>query len=129
MAVASPLLLRSLGTGLLSIRPLMSPEAELSLLTSPLKVEASLCGVAQDPTAHETPVKLLSEKPFRSHLRHGLPVLSRARKPALIAPVLAFGPSLWPLAGVGPAGPFFVGSVVRSMVPSALLNVLVYASS
>jgi hypothetical protein len=38
------------------------------------------------------PVKLRSCRGFRSHLRHAAPVRSSARRPALIAPVLAFGP-------------------------------------
>jgi len=83
---------------------------ELSLLTSPLNVELSLVGVDHDPTDHPIPVKLFNWKPLRSHLRHGLPVRSKARRPALIAPVLAFGPSLCVLMGAGPAkGPFLAG--------------------
>ena len=49
------------------------------------------------------------------HLRHGLPLRSRARRPALMAPVLALGPSLW--AGMGLAA---FWSFERSMVPSGL---------
>jgi hypothetical protein len=94
---------------------------EFSLLTSPLNDELSLSGAAQDPTVHATPDMLLSCMPLRSHRRHGLPVLSSARRPALIAPVLALGPSLCVAIGATPAnGPFFVPSAVLSMVPSAL---------
>ena len=62
----------------------------------------------------ETPVKLLTANCLRPHLRHGFPDLSRARRPALIAPWFAFGPSLW----FTPAGA--VGLVLWSMVPSSL---------
>jgi hypothetical protein len=47
-----------------------------------------------DGSCHETPVKLLTANVLRAHLRHGLPERSRARRPALIAPWLALGPSL-----------------------------------
>lgn len=53
-------------------------------------------GVCQLDRPQTTPVKLLSWNGLRSHLRHGAPVRSRARRPALIAPWLALGPSLWP---------------------------------
>jgi len=92
---------------------LISPMLELSLFTSPLKVEADLVGAVHEPTAHDTPVKLLRAKPFRSHLRQALPDLSRARRPALIAPVLALGPSFLSVMGAGAAkGPFLEASVV-----------------
>lgn len=45
-------------------------------------------------SSQETPVKLLTEKPFLCHFRHGVPVLSSALRLALIKPVFAFGPSL-----------------------------------
>lgn len=66
------------------------------------------------------PVKDLSWRGLRSHFRHGLPVRSRARSPALMAPVLALGPSLWDATGLGPATVTFFPSIVRSMLPSAL---------
>lgn len=40
-----------------------------------------------------TPVKVLSWKPPLVHFRHGLPERSRARRPALMAPWFALGPS------------------------------------
>lgn len=107
----------------------MSLEPELSLLTSPAKLESSLTGADQDPRLHVTPVILLSEKPLRSHLLQGLPDLSKARRPALMTPVLALGPSLCAVMGATPPkGPFLdvvvvgvvPGSVARSMLPSAL---------
>lgn len=105
----------------------VSLESELSLLTSPLKA-LSFGGALQEPTVQLTPVMLWSEKPLRSHLRQGLPLLSSARRPALMAPVLALGPSLCALIGAGPPkGPFFVVSLERSMVPSALETMSVQA--
>lgn len=53
------------------------------------------------------PVKLLSWKVPLVHFRHGFPDRSRARKPALIAPWLAFGPSL---CDAPPRGPVPVSS-------------------
>lgn len=128
MYVSVPLLLLSDGTALLSILILVSLEPELSLLTSPEK-ESSLGGAAHDPRLHVMPVILLSVNPFRSHLLQGLPDLSRARRPALMAPVLALGPSLWAVMGATPPkGPFFTdGSAERSMVPSALSLLSVHA--
>jgi len=119
---APPLMLLSLGSALLASLALSAwLSDEFSLLTSPLKDELSLSGAAHDPTVHATPDMLLSWMPLRSHLRHGLPDLSSARRPALIAPVLAFGPSLCVAMGATPPnGPFFVPSAVLSMVPSAL---------
>lgn len=122
----SPLLL-SLGTALLAMLALASSlEPELSLFTSPLKLELSLFGALHVPTSQLTPPMLLREKPLRSHLRQGFPDLSSARRPALIAPVLAFGPSLCAVIGATPPnGPFLgaaVGSADRSMVPSALCS-------
>lgn len=51
-------------------------------------------GARQEGISQTTPVKVLRWKPDLAHLLHGLPVLSRARSPALIAPWLALGPSL-----------------------------------
>lgn len=73
-----------------------------------------LGGAVQRGTSHMTPVKVLSLKPPRAHLRQGLPDLSRARRPALIAPWLALGPSLWPPAGR-------LAEFEWSMVPSSLV--------
>lgn len=52
-------------------------------------------GAVQRGISHTTPVKLLTRKPPLAHLRQGAPDRSSARSPALIAPWLAFGPSLW----------------------------------
>lgn len=64
-------------------------------------------------TSHTTPVKLLRVKPPRNHLRQGLPDLSRARRPALMAPWLALGPSLW-----APLGRLAEWSIVPSSLPT-----------
>lgn len=98
----SPDRLESLGTALLSMVGLMSVLLELSLFTSPLNVDEAPRGADQEPTSHDTPVKLLRPKPLRSHLRHGFPDRSSARRPALMAPMLAFGPSLWVLVTMPP---------------------------
>ena len=54
----------------------------------------SLFGAPQVGRLQTMPVKLLTVRPCLAHLRHGLPERSRARKPALMAPWLALGPSL-----------------------------------
>lgn len=80
-------------TALLSSLTLVSLDPVESLLTSSENAELRL-GAFQEGTFQTTPVKLRSLKPFFSHLRHlNLPVRSRARRPALIAPWLALGPS------------------------------------
>ena len=95
VALASPpLLLFSLPTMLLSFSGFASLEAVFSLLTSSL-ASCLRVGLIQVGISQETPVKLFSGKPRLFHRRHGFPVLSRARKPALMAPWLALGPSLW----------------------------------
>lgn len=99
-------------TALLSSLILVSLEPVLSLLTSSAKTEDFL-GARQLGTSQATPVKLRIWKPFRSHFRHGLPLRSRARKPALIAPVLALGPSLGAAAGAA-KGPLWFGSLIIS---------------
>ncbi len=109
-----PLLLCSLCKALLPLG-LRSLEPVVSLFTSPEKFESRV-GAFQEGIPHIMPVNDLSWMPLRSQRRHGLPVRSSARRPALIAPVLAFGPSL--CAGIGAA---VVGRpVARSIVPSAL---------
>lgn len=81
----SPALLLSLGllSGFLSAVPFI-------VVIFPLLVSAStdfgFGGAAQLGTSHTTPVKLFNEKVLRCHLRQGLPVRSRARSPAFIAP-------------------------------------------
>lgn len=118
--LSMPLLLRSLATALLSFG-FRSLEPVVSLLTSPAKLESRI-GAFHDDMPHVMPVNDLICNGLRFHLRHGLPVRSSARRLALMLPVFALGPSLWVDTGLGPAkGPFLVPSVVRSMVPSALV--------
>lgn len=52
-------------------------------------------GALHEGTSQITPVKVFTEKPDLVHFLQGVPVRSRARSPALIAPWFAFGPSLW----------------------------------
>lgn len=74
-------------------------------------------GALQVGIPQTTPVKLFSWNGLRSHLRHGLPVRSRARRPALIAPWLAFGPSLCePPVARPPVWPSVVPSSLRTAV-------------
>lgn len=81
----------SLSIWLLSLFSLLlSPDAESPEVFSVL----SLGGAVQRGISQLTPVKLFSLKLPFCHLRHGLPVRSRARRPALIAPWFALGPSL-----------------------------------
>ena len=115
-----PLLLCSLGRALLPTG-LASLELLESLLTSPAKVR-SLVGAFQDGMPHIMPVNDLIWSPLRSHFRQGLPLRSSARRPALMAPVLALGPSL--CAGTGLT--VLVLSPERSMVPSGLKKRLAY---
>lgn len=69
-------------------------------------------GAVQRGISHWTPVNVLSVKPPLAHFRHGLPDRSKARSPALMAPWLALGPSLWAARPFRPP----------SMVPSSLLS-------
>jgi hypothetical protein len=88
---SGPLLLFSLSIWLLSLFSLLlSPDADPSELPSAV----IFGGAVQRGNSHTTPVKLFILKDPFCHLRHGLPDRSRARKPALIAPWFAFGPSL-----------------------------------
>jgi hypothetical protein len=100
-------------TALLSSLTLGSLEPVESLLTSSEKVAERL-GAFHEGTSHTTPVKLRNLKPFFSHLRHlNLPVRSRARRPALMAPWFALGPSFE--AGVAAAkGLLVLGSLIMS---------------
>ena len=113
ISTSAPLLLASLLTWLLS--------SLFSLLLLP-------SGVGMDPSADDsgrgfggavhrgisqtTPVKDLTLKPPLSHLRQGLPDRSSARRPALMAPWLALGPSLCAAREPRPPSP----------VPSSLVN-------
>lgn len=58
-------------------------------------------GATQRWISHSTPVKVLSRKLPLAHLRQGLPVRSRARRPALMAPWFALGPRRWALPRAG----------------------------
>ena len=89
----------------------------LSLLISPFSSSPLLA--PQLAISQLTPVKLFSARPRLTQRLHGRPERSKARRPALIAPVLALGPSLgargvWPmrlpLASTGsPGRGFFFG--------------------
>ena len=101
----SPALLFSLPPLLLLLLALLglSESAELlDMSTSPWIAFAF--GARHAGSSQTTPVKVLRRKPDFAHFLHGLPVLSRARSPALIAPWLALGPSLWVGPGAGPFG-------------------------
>jgi hypothetical protein len=62
---------------------------------SPNRLEDAHVGASQ-----AMPVKLLTRKGEKVHLRQGLPVRSRARRLALIAPWLAFGLSFGAETGI-----------------------------
>ena len=53
---------------------------------TPFASSVSFFGALQEGICHTMPVKLLTAKPCLAHFRHGLPVRSRARSPALMAP-------------------------------------------
>lgn len=80
--VASPSPLFTLGTALL--------KSGTSILS--LSWGLDVPGVRHDGSSHMMPVKLRRCSDLRSHLRQAAPVRSRARRPALMAPVLALGP-------------------------------------
>lgn len=115
----SPELLFSLWAALalllasLLLLPVSSPFFASELTTS--SANLGFGGALQVGTCHTIPVKLLRLKLLRSHFRQGFPVRSRARRPALIAPWFAFGPSLW--VAVGPDV-----RAVLSIVPSSLIE-------
>lgn len=89
------LLLLSLFIWLPSLFSLLLLSTEPVVVSSPPVSGLDLGGADQRGTPQTTPVKLLSVKPPFCHFRHGVPDLSSARKPALIAPWFALGPSLW----------------------------------
>lgn len=92
ISTSAPLLLFSLSIWLLSLFSLLlSPEAE----PSEFPWMVTFGGAVQRGISQVTPVKLFNLKLPFCHLRQGLPVRSRARRPALMAPWLALGPSLW----------------------------------
>lgn len=100
----SPELLFSLGTALALLLALLSlsPASRTPSLVSLSPCSSSICtlGARHAGSCHWMPVKLFSCSGWRSHRRHGAPERSRARRPALIAPVLALGPSRWLFAAV-----------------------------
>lgn len=55
-------------------------------LASPSRTDFGFFGARHDLICQVTPVNVLMQKPLFAHFRHGLPVRSRARSPALIAP-------------------------------------------
>lgn len=96
ISASAPLLLftalLSTGVSLFSLLLLLSADAAVE---SPvLDSEVFLGGAVHRGISQTAPVKLLRTKPPLSHLRHGLPERSSARRPALIAPWFALGPSL-----------------------------------
>lgn len=109
----SPELLFSLGTALLPLtvsvpgtNPALvsaSPLSRAAILPSPFSGLAILW-LRQVGSCQPIPVKLLRRRACFSHLRQGAPERSNARRPALMAPVLAFGPSRW-AAGTLPGSP------------------------
>lgn len=81
-------------------------------------------GARQVGISQTMPVKLLIRNTLFSHLRQGLPLRSSARRPALIAPWLALGPSLCPATGAGVVQGRVVPSwaVVPSLEASGVSN-------
>lgn len=80
-----------LTAGLLSLPILLLLFSLLWLLGVPCPLSASEpkafgVGAFQDGISQILPVNDLTRNPVFSHFRHGLPVRSRARSPALIAP-------------------------------------------
>lgn len=126
--------LRISASALLLLLLALGPSRPFSLFSLPLLLstegapESSLPdsgvffgGAVHRGTSQTTPVKLLSVKPPRAHLRHGLPDLSSARRPALMAPWFALGPSL-----CAPAARL---AAEWSIVPSSLWSLLVCCTS
>lgn len=113
----SPGLLFSLPSLLLLLLALLGLSEFPELFeTSPSASMTFVFGARHVGNSQTTPVKVFRWKPDFAHFLHGLPVLSRARSPALIAPWLAFGPSLWAGPGARPLG------LVWMMVPSSFLG-------
>lgn len=115
ISTSAPLLLDSLLTWAFSPGTMFSlllpaADAETGMGSSAVSSGRGLGGAVQRGSSQTTPVKLLRVNPPLVHFRQGLPDRSRARRPALIAPMLALGPSL--CAAKPPRPP--------SMVPSSL---------
>jgi hypothetical protein len=111
--LAPPLLfsLFSLAIWLLSLFSLLlPPDAESPEVPSAL----IFGGAVQHGISQTTPVKLLSVKLPFCHLRQGLPDRSSARRPALIAPWLALGPSLWAAVALAARGAVLEWSIEPS---------------
>jgi len=100
-------------TALLSSLILVSLDPVESLLTSSEKA-AARCDAFHDGSSTTEPVKVRILKPVFCHLRTlNLPVRSRLRRLALIAPAFALGPSF--CAGAGTAnGVVELGSLIMS---------------
>lgn len=95
ISTSTPLWLVSLLTSpLVSLFSLLLPSAETGPESSADNSGNVFGGAVQRGISQTTPVKLLSRKEPLAHFRQGLPDRSRARRPALIAPWLALGPSL-----------------------------------
>jgi len=115
ISTSPPLMLLSLLFGSFSLFSLLLPSADTVVDDSWVDSRLILGGAVHRGISQTTPVKLLSRKPPLVHFRHGLPDRSRARRPALMAPWFALGPSL---CAAAPAG-------LGSMVPSSLERRLV----
>lgn len=104
MISPSPELLFSLGTALLpfivsvpgAVRVgfvSLSPLSKATVTVPSTFSDFARACVFHDGSCHRIPVKLRRRSGCFSHLRQGAPVRSKARRPALMAPVLALGPS------------------------------------
>lgn len=102
-----------------SLFSLLLPSAESAGVSSD-SFSDFLGGAVQREISHTTPVKLFNVKPPLAHLRQGLPDRSKARRPALMAPWFALGPSFWAAA--------LARTAAWSMVPSSLCSLLVKIS-
>lgn len=95
ISISAPLLLASLLTWLLSsLFSLLLLSAEMGVESSADDSGLSLGGAVQRGISQTTPVKLFNTKLPLVHFLQGLPDRSRARRPALMAPWFALGPSL-----------------------------------
>ncbi len=110
ISMSPPLLLLSLLVWPFSLFSLVLPSAETDVEPSVADTGFGLGGALQREISQTTPVKVFSLNPPLAHLRHGFPERSSARRPALMAPWFALGPSLWD----GPAGPDLPGSTAPS---------------
>jgi hypothetical protein len=115
ISTSTPALLVSLLTWLApSLFSLLLSSAEAVAESSALAASGfALGGALQREISQTTPVKLLRVKLLLPHFLQGLPLRSSARRPALMAPMLALGPSLW--------APRPAPRPVSTGVPSSLL--------